>query len=86
MTAPPGGLARSVEQLEELCNEMARFVILRPGDLLVIDNRRAVHARTEYEALFDGQDRWLQRVFVVDSLADSTAHRQERSRIIDVAF
>ena len=44
-------------------------VVLEAGDLLVIDNRRAVHGRSEFRARFDGTDRWLQRTFVVDDLA-----------------
>jgi L-asparagine oxygenase len=44
-------------------------VVLEAGDLLVIDNRRAVHGRSEFPARFDGTDRWLQRTFVVDDLA-----------------
>ena len=34
-----------------------------------VDNRRAVHGRSEFRARFDGTDRWLQRTFVVDDLA-----------------
>jgi hypothetical protein len=44
-------------------------VVLEAGDLLVIDNHRAVHGRSEFRARFDGTDRWLQRTFVVDELA-----------------
>ena len=43
--------------------------MLDAGDLLVIDNRRAVHGRSKFRARFDGTDRWLQRTFVVDELA-----------------
>ena len=43
--------------------------MLEAGDLLVVDNRRAVHGRSEFRARFDGTDRWLQRTFVVDDLA-----------------
>ena len=38
---------------------------LEPGDLLMVDNRRAVHARTAFRPRYDGQDRWLQRVYAV---------------------
>jgi hypothetical protein len=44
-------------------------VVLADGDLLIVDNRRAVHGRSEFVARFDGADRWLQRTFVVDDLA-----------------
>lgn len=44
---------------------------LRAGDLLVIDNARAIHGRSPYAPRFDGTDRWLQRTFVVDRLPAS---------------
>jgi hypothetical protein len=50
-------------------------VVLAAGDLLIVDNRRAVHGRSEFVARFDGADRWLQRTFVVDDLAAVTERR-----------
>ena len=50
-------------------------VVLDAGDLLVVDNRRAVHGRSEFRARFDGTDRWLQRTFVVDELASISDRR-----------
>jgi alpha-ketoglutarate-dependent taurine dioxygenase len=50
-------------------------VVLADGDLLIVDNRRAVHGRSEFVARFDGADRWLQRTFVVDDLAAVTERR-----------
>lgn len=47
-------------------------VVLETGDLLMVDNRRAVHGRSTFRARFDGSDRWLQRTFVLDSLAGIT--------------
>lgn len=47
-------------------------VVLETGDLLMVDNRRAVHGRSTFRARFDGTDRWLQRTFVLDSLAGVT--------------
>lgn len=48
---------------------VTRRVRLRPGDLLIMDNRRCVHGRTPFPARFDGRDRWLLRVYVRRSLA-----------------
>lgn len=60
------------DALAALADAIARSytsVVLEAGDLLVVDNRRAVHGRSEFPARFDGRDRWLQRTFVVDDLA-----------------
>lgn len=39
-------------------------VFLECGDVLIINNKKAVHGRTRFAAHFDGADRWLQRVYV----------------------
>lgn len=42
--------------------------VLQPGDLLVIDNRKAVHGRTGFAPRYDGHDRWLRRCFAVTDI------------------
>ncbi|MFT2016007.1 TauD/TfdA family dioxygenase [Streptomyces sp. 796.1] len=51
--------------------------VLVPGDLLVLDNRRAAHARTLFAARGDGTDRWLLRVM---TCASPRAHRRRGAR------
>ncbi|MFZ9325180.1 MAG: TauD/TfdA family dioxygenase [Ilumatobacteraceae bacterium] len=43
-------------------------VVLSDGDVLVIDNDRAVHGRTPFMPRYDGTDRWLKRALVVREL------------------
>jgi L-asparagine oxygenase len=57
-------------------------VVLEAGDLLVVDNHRAVHGRSPFAARFDGTDRWLQRSFVVADLSPSAKERVGSSRVI----
>lgn len=45
---------------------------LMAGDLLIIDNRHAVHGRGAYSARFNGGDRWLLRVYVRTELQRPT--------------
>ena len=59
-------------------------VVLEPGDLLLIDNNRAVHGRSPFTARFDGTDRWLQRAFIVADLAPSASDRS--GRVITTEF
>jgi len=42
----------------------AQAVNLEKGQALLIDNRRALHARSAFDPEFDGNDRWLRRVYV----------------------
>ena len=53
-------------------------IVLKPGDVLWIDNRRAVHGRSHYTPRFDGTDRFLVRSFVTFDLAKSVAVREGR--------
>lgn len=39
--------------------------VLQPGDLLMLDNLRAMHGRSMYAPRFDGKDRFIARGFVV---------------------
>ncbi|GAA3228527.1 guanitoxin biosynthesis L-enduracididine beta-hydroxylase GntD [Dactylosporangium siamense] len=57
-----------------------RGVVLEPGDIMFVDNYRAVHGRQPFKANFDGRDRWLRRVNITrdirksrDSRASATA-------------
>jgi L-asparagine oxygenase len=68
-------IAADTEQGAAALQSMARELppctsetYLRPGDLLALDNRRWLHGRTQFEAAYDGRDRWLQRLYVSEEL------------------
>lgn len=67
----------ALARLSVALGESAVSHVLEPGDLLVIDNRRVVHARTAFRPRFDGTDRWLMRVMVCASLRQ---HRRRGAR------
>jgi Fe(II)/alpha-ketoglutarate-dependent arginine beta-hydroxylase len=50
-------------------------VVLGPGELLIIDNLRAVHGRRPFAARYDGTDRWLRRVNITADLRKSADRR-----------
>jgi L-asparagine oxygenase len=54
----------ALESLHQKLKTAAITTVLRAGDLLIIDNRRVAHARTPFNARYDGSDRWLQRLGV----------------------
>lgn len=56
---------------------------LRPGELLFVDNFRAVHGRKSFPAGYDGRDRWLKRLNISRDLRRSRDARvSARSRIV----
>lgn len=59
---------------------------LAAGDLLVIDNRRAVHGRSAFAPRYDGSDRWLKRAYVVRKLPAVGPDRRQGERVIRTRF
>jgi L-asparagine oxygenase len=77
MRAVPGD-HRAEQALTTLINLLAQSVtdvVLDPGDLLLIDNHRALHGRRPFPARYDGTDRWLRRATTVRDLSRSRGHR-----------
>jgi len=85
---PPSG-EREREALAKLYGALDAALIeieIPSGDLLVLNNRRVVHGRTEFHANYDGNDRWVKRVNISDSLRRSRAYRCcAASRIVHLA-
>lgn len=76
----------ALEVVRGLVNEAKRDVTIEPGSLLVLDNRRCVHARSDFKAYYDGRDRWLQRMAVVRDLEPSQRDRVRGTRVIATDF
>ncbi|MFG2049476.1 TauD/TfdA family dioxygenase [Micromonospora sp. NPDC048935] len=58
----------ALARLESAMRDRLVGVVLEPGELLVVDNRAAVHGRTGFQPRYDGTDRWLRRSFAVTDL------------------
>jgi hypothetical protein len=77
---------RALQVVRELVNEVKRDAVIEPGSLLIVDNRRAVHARSNFKAYYDGRDRWLLRMSVVRDLQASLHDRVSGTRVIATDF
>jgi L-asparagine oxygenase len=55
---------------------------LQPGEILLIDNRRAVHGRSAFKPKYNGEDRFLIRCFSTFDLTQSEYARENNSRKI----
>ncbi len=58
--------AGALKTLTDHFNEGSLSVTLEKGDLLLIDNRNSVHARSGYNPRYDKTDRWLKRSKVIN--------------------
>lgn len=67
--------------------DRTRIVVqLRAGDLLIVDNHRALHGRTPFKPRYDGADRWLLRSFVTKDLRRSERVRHADTRIVEADY
>jgi L-asparagine oxygenase len=84
------GISREAEALRhkiiDLYPELRTSHILKEGELLMIDNLRAVHGRSPFRARFDGTDRFIIRSFVVAELTKSRHARPGDCRMIGARF
>jgi len=67
----------ALDHISDTIDADLQDVVLRDGDLIIIDNRRAVHGRRAFKARFDGTDRWLKRVNVTRDLRKSILSRKK---------
>lgn len=63
-----GPSREAFDRLKAAIDGALEEVVLSPGQLLLIDNYRAVHGRRSIPGHYDGTDRWLKRAFVVRDL------------------
>jgi L-asparagine oxygenase len=68
--------------LQKVCRdpEITQVVSLRAGQALLINNRKGIHARSQFNARYDGNDRWLQRTYIRRSLWNIRERVVEGSR------
>ncbi len=55
----------ALQEMRDAVNSSTKDVILKTGDLLIINNDSTVHGRRPFEPRYDGTDRWVQRMLVV---------------------
>lgn len=76
----------ALNAITKLLEDESKYVKLEPGDLLIIDNKRTIHARSEFTAFYNGNDRWLQRLLVLSDLKSAHADLRPGERIIRTDF
>ena len=60
--------ARALRLLTEALEHVCHNVVLRPGEMVIVDNHVAAHGRSAFTPRYDGQDRWLRRCYATNSL------------------
>lgn len=63
----------ALKKLGAAVAKRTRSVTLNTGDILVINNRVAVHGRKPFKARYDGTDRWVKRVLLREEMPPRSA-------------
>lgn len=73
----------ALNAVAQVCEQpdVVQSVYLRPGEVLLINNRKGAHGRTAFPARYDGSDRWLQRLYVRRSLWELRKNSTQSLRI-----
>jgi len=77
---------KALDALRDAARRARSVVRLGAGDLLVVDNHRALHGRTAFTPRYDGADRWLLRSFITKDLRLSENVRNADTRVVEVDF
>jgi L-asparagine oxygenase len=75
-----------LERVLEIYVAHRHAVVLQPGDVLLLDNLRAMHGRSPFAPRFDGTDRFITRGFVVRDLRRSRFARPGGGRVVQASF
>ncbi len=70
----------------QAAKEVKKVIHLTPGDLLIIDNRKVIHGRTYFAPVFDGYDRWLQRMCVINKTMWKNMKEINNNNVITTQF
>lgn len=74
--------ARALVNLRTALDEVRADLVLGPGDMVFLDNRLVVHGRVAFTPRYDGNDRWLHRVFVHLDNRRTRSHRPENDSVL----
>lgn len=62
---------RALQEMRDAVSSSTKEVVLKTGDLLVINNDCTVHGRKPFQPRYDGTDRWVQRMLVIREMPPS---------------
>ncbi|GAB6262792.1 hypothetical protein PSSHI_30360 [Photobacterium sp. R1] len=63
----------ALEKFKSVVNQSLIDVCLTEGQIMLIDNRRAVHGRRQFSAKYDHYGRWLKRINIIRDLRALTS-------------
>lgn len=77
---------QALDKLKQAIKDVSIGIEITPGTLVYIDNRIALHARESFTSTYDANglpNRWVQRVFITDSLWSYRHLHSVKARVFD---
>ena len=65
----------ALKALIKQISKSLKKLILKKGELLLLDNLQCIHGREAFKANFDGHDRWLKRTYVTRDIYKYKNHK-----------
>ena len=75
-----------IEKIVDIYYRRRLSHVFKPGDIVIIDNRRMVHGRSTFHPKYDGNDRFLVRCFGVTDYLVSAYARNQNLRICSAMY
>lgn len=75
-----------LNKLREVLHQNMERILLKPGEMLIFDNYKCLHGRMPFNAYYDGNDRWLQRLLVIRDLSLNQKILNNSGRILDWTY
>lgn len=78
----------ALQRVSEAVERVKKTFFLRTGQVMVINNRTAIHGRTAFAARYDGTDRWLKRTMVSTRIpgSEELEIRDGRYNVVTTTF
>lgn len=65
---------QALEKLLRAIKHHTKEIVLQTGDVLILNNKKLVHGRKSFIAKYDGTDRWLLRMLVINEMPPPTQY------------
>lgn len=72
----------ALEAFKAIANKIATPLKIKPGQMVIINNKNTLHGRSAFKAYGDGKDRHLLRSYIVDSLWQFRSQQANYTRIL----
>lgn len=71
----------ALDELKSILPSVSNSIQLQPGYLVIIDNNKSAHARSSFKPRYDGNDRWLQRMFSINDIKQTSNSRHVNTNV-----